>query len=448
MSKLLNRPIRAFSWYALLILLCSIPAYFYVVDRIWLTELDEHNHIVKTRIEQRLENTPVDPIQLESMLRFWNVLEPGTDLQPAPNGALQADSIYIVERPLTNEGNNSMDRFRGLQSFILVNGEPYRLRVETNVEEADETLVAIASVTLLFFVLLVIGFIVLSARISRNIWKPFYSTLEKLDAFNLNDHTEVKFEDTDIEEFAHLHRQLQKLMVNNRIAFHQQKAFVENASHELQTPLALLRSKLEMLMQSEQMTQEQSELIHQVNLPLSRISRVTKNLLLLSRIENSQFSEVEVVSIAEVLANSVGMLGDYLVEKDLALEQSTGSDVVLTCNRFLLETVINNLIINGIRHNEPQGRLMISLDNGKLSVSNTGSYALEHDKLFRRFATSSSEGVSSGLGLAIVKEICNRYRWAVSYHFSEGMHTFTVNFGEFNISTKSSGSFVPYKKSA
>lgn len=423
MSKLLNKPFKAFTIYALIILACSIPIYYVVVDSIWLEELDEHNHIIKTRIEQGVSKIDFEDSGLSKTLEAWNSIQPGTKL--IPSDSLKSDSYYTITR--YNEFEKETDRFRGLSSYIEINDKSYHLTVETNVEEVDETLSAIAFVTLLFFSLLVIGFVLLNKQISKKIWFPFRATLEKLKSFDLTKHKNISFEKTDIEEFEELNKELSNLIENNISAFHQQKSFIENASHELQTPLSVLRTKIDMLIQSKDLTEEQSTIIMAINDHLSRISRINKNLLLLAKIENNQFLENENVNINEVLNESLELLSVYLEGKSIDIKKSINAHSFLSCNKTLFEILINNLLVNAIKHNA--GAIInIHLDNNVLIFSNSGEPALNNDNLFKRFSVSSSENTNSGLGLAIVKEICNRYNWQISYTFSNNFHSFSIKF--------------------
>lgn len=423
MSKLLNKPFKAFTIYALIILACSIPVYYVVVDSIWLEELDEHNHIIKTRIEQGVAKIDFEESGLSKTLEAWNSIQPGTKL--VPSDSVKNESYYTITR--FNEYEHEMDRFRGLSSYIQINGKPYHLTVETNVEEADETLLAIAFVTFLFFSLLVIGFVVLNKRISKKIWLPFRSTLERLKDFDLNKHKNISFEKTDIEEFEELNTELSRLIENNISAFHQQKSFIENASHELQTPLAVLRTKIDTLIQSKDLTAEQSAIITTVNDNLSRISRINKNLLLLAKIENNQFLENENINIDDALNESLELLSVYFEEKSIDIKKNIHTQSILSCNKTLFEILVNNLLVNAIRHNTGNS-ITVQLDNGVLLFSNPGEQALNNDSLFKRFTVSSSENTNSGLGLSIVKEICNRYNWQISYTFSNKLHSFSIKF--------------------
>jgi len=428
MSKLLHKPFKAFTIYALIILACSIPVYYLVVDFIWLDELDEHNHIVKERIEYSFNNAQIEENELNSLLKNWGKLQPSTTLTPSDLSVPKPDSTYTITKQNTYVEHNEIDRFRVLSSYISINGKLYHLQTETNIEEADETMLAIAIVTLLFFALLVIGFIFLNRRIAKQIWQPFRNTLKKLKSFDLTTQRAVSFDKTNIEEFEELNQSLQKLIDKNISVYSQQKTFIENASHELQTPLAVLKSKLDLLLQNKNITSEQAELLTAIDLPLSRITRINKNLLLLAKIENKQFAEVENIELTEVINETLELLSDYTTLKQISVDENFSEKLFLSCNKTLLEILVNNLLINAIVHNTEQGKIQISFSNKTLTISNTGKTALSNEKLFERFTISSSETANSGLGLAIVKEICNRYNWHIHYTFENNLHSFSVQF--------------------
>jgi signal transduction histidine kinase len=399
-----------------------------VVDFIWLDELDEHNQIIKERIENSFNNAQIEESELNILLKNWDRLQPNTTLTPSYLSVLKPDSTYTITKQNRYVEHNEIDRFRVLSAYININGKLYHLQIETNIEEADETMLAIAVVTLLFFALLVIGFILLNRRIAKQIWRPFRNTLEKLKSFDLTTQQTVSFDKTDIEEFEELNQSLQKLMAKNISVYNLQKTFIENASHELQTPLAVLKSKLDLLLQNKNLTNEQSEIINAIELPLSRVSRINKNLLLLAKIENKQFSVVENIELTEVINETLELLIDYTTAKQITVDKNLPEKLALTCNKTLLEILISNLLINSIVHNAEIGKINIDFSGRTLTVSNTGKIALDNKKIFERFIVSSSETANSGLGLAIVKEICNRYQWQINYAFQNNLHSFSVQF--------------------
>ncbi|WP_316817190.1 HAMP domain-containing sensor histidine kinase [Pedobacter nyackensis] len=422
--KLLDKPLKAFATYALVVLICSIPVYFFIIDKIWIHEINEHNLIVAESTKKNLLKLNFNEQQLEESVKLWNSLQPETKLQQV-NG-LKPDSTYNLYRENTYMPDKGYDRYHGLVTYFNIGSKPYSLTVETNIEESYETIAAITAITVLFFIILLIGFIKLNKRISAKLWMPFYQTLEKIKAFDLNQQQTIPFEKSDITEFEVMNTSINKLIESNVAVFRQQKEFTENASHELQTPLAVVQGKLDLLIQSDAITAEQSVIIEETNNALSRISRINKNLLLLAKIENQQFLEKEKINLAEPLQEILELLSDMLEDKLLYLDLS--QDCFVEGNRILVEIMLTNLLVNSIRHTGPKAQINISLKTDRLVISNTGSSTLETEKLFKRFSSAAIQTPGSGLGLSIVKEICKRYNWDIQYDYIEDLHTFTVSF--------------------
>ncbi|MEQ8685982.1 MAG: HAMP domain-containing sensor histidine kinase [Imperialibacter sp.] len=428
MSKLLDKPLKTFTLYALFILACSIPAYYLVVDYIWLNELDEHNEIIRTRMEQGLNDIDIDEQTLAQTLNVWNNVQPGTTIAPALPNDVREDSIYTASKLNIYSDDGEIDRFRGLQTYLNIYGRPYKLTIETNVEEVDETLFAIALITFLFFGFLVLGFILLNRRISGQVWLPFKKTLDKLKDFDLNKQSEVAFDKTDIEEFEELQTVLKQLIQNNASVYLRQKQFSENASHELQTPLALLKSKLDMMLQDDTLSEAQYEKISSLNLPLSRVSRINKNLLLLAKLENQQFDESFPIDLGALIDETTSLLADQAEARDISTVLKIDHQTMVTGNKYLVEIMLTNLLVNAIRHNVSGGAIAIDLTGRVLTISNSGSKPLKEERLFQRFGNASPDNPSSGLGLSIVREICQRYNWKIRYDFKDGLHTFSATF--------------------
>ncbi len=287
----------------------------------------------------------------------------------------------------------------------------------------------VTTLTMLFFLLLIIGFVLINRRISKRLWQPFYNSLAKIKSFNLDKQQTVVFDDTDIDEFSELNQSLNKLIAGNVTVYAQQKEFADNASHELQTPLAIIQSKLDLLLQSKLLTDEQYELIEDANKALSRVARINKNLLLLTKIENSQFMDREVIDLSGLLESTINIFSNFSESKNLALKTEIPSGITIEGNRILVEILLNNLITNAIRYTPNNGAITIALSEKHLSVANAGTTPLQHDQLFKRFGTTTSSITrGTGLGLSLVKQICSRYGWKISYDFHDMHHIFSLHF--------------------
>lgn len=300
------------------------------------------------------------------------------------------------------------------------------LTAEAGREDSFLIIGAVTLLTVFFFALILGGFVWLNRKISRRLWQPFYQTLSKIKTFDLNNHTSIEFEPGNIIEFQELNASIKRLVDNNVMSYRQQKEFTENASHELQTPLAIVQSKLDLLLQDPALTLSQSGIIEETNNALSRVSRINKNLLLLAKIENQQFLEQQVIDISLIIDEILDQLSGLFGEKNIKC--AVNAKIMVNGNKMLLEIMLTNLLMNALRHAAAKGEIEILLYGKELKVSNSGAYALEPERLFRRFSTASIHTPGSGLGLSIVKEICNRYGWVVRYDFKEMKHNFTVEF--------------------
>jgi len=426
MSKLLHKPLKAFIVYALVILVCSIPAYYYLVDSIWLEELDEHNQIVKEQTESGFNRLKEHGDDLKRSIALWNEVQPSNKLLPA-SANNQQDSIYTVMRTTFHNGSAETDRYRGLSTYVQIHGQAYHLSVETNVEEADETVLAISFITCIFIVLLIVGFILLNRHLSKRIWGPFWNTLDKLKHFDLNSSYKIDFSKTDIEEFEELNQVLSKLVESSILTFRQQKEFTQNASHELQTPLALLKSKIDLLIQDASLTSEQRQIIESLDASVARVTRLNKNLLLLAGIENKEYS-ADKVDLSTLLSSQLELFREFAEIKNHAISASIEKEVWVKSNESLLEILVTNLLSNAIRHSSNEGNMTVALDQKHLTVSNSGPVPLNEHDLFKRFISASSHNPGTGLGLAIIMEISEKYNWKVSYTYEQGNHIFSVNF--------------------
>lgn len=400
--------------------------YYFVVDAIWKHELDEHNEIVAEKTASQLNSLKLSDQKLLETIKFWNEIQPGTTIQNVKKNDNLKDSIFIVEKPHDFLDFEDIDRFRGLSKIIYLNEKQFRFQVETNIEESQETIFFISATTIFLFILLVVGLLILNRRLSKSVWKPFRNTLDKLKNFNLNQQAKIEFDQSDILEFDELNQSLSKLIDQNISVYKTQKEFTENASHELQTPLAILKNKLDILLQNEDLTEKQYQIAEEMNRALSRSSRINRNLLLLAKIDNSQFDNSELIRFDDLLNQSVEVLQEHFEQKMITLKLDLSSDINVKGNSSLMEVLINNLILNAIRHTSANGFIEIKLTNSVFEVSNSGTEKLNEDLLFKRFSKLSTDNRGSGLGLAIIQQICKLQNWNINYKFENNLHIFSI----------------------
>ena len=396
-----------------------------MVDAIWKHELDEHNDIVARKTASQINSLKLSEEKLIETIQLWNDVQPSTNIRKLEKNDNLKDSIFIVEKPHDFLHFEEIDRFRCLSKVIYLNKKPYRFNIETNIEETQETIFFISITTVFLFVMIVGGLLFLNRRLSKSVWKPFRNTLDKLKTFNLNKQTKIEFSKTDVSEFDELNQSLSKLIEHNVSVYKTQKEFTENASHELQTPLAILKNKLDILLQNQDLTEKQYQIAEEMNRALSRSSRINKNLLLLAKIDNKQFDS-ETFHLDEVLNQSLEILQEHFEQKNISVKTEISDNVKVNGNIGLTEVLINNLILNAIRHTSINGSILIRLSQSEFEVSNSGTDKLNGDLLFKRFSRFSKDNNGSGLGLAIVQEICKSQNWTIDYRFENYNHIFSV----------------------
>lgn len=426
MKPLLSKTTRPFIIYVLIVFAISEPVYFFAVDAIWKAELDEHNEIVADNTAHELNKLKLTDEKLEESISLWNSIQSGTSIRNISIGDNLKDSTYTIDKQKAYSEQKNIDRFRCLSTIIYLNNKPYRYTVETNIEEARETVAAIAGITVFFFMVIVVGLLYLTRKLSATVWNPFRNTLEKLKTFNLNSQTKIDFDNTDTTEFEALNQALSKLIAHNIAVYKTQKEFTENASHELQTPLAILKNKLDILIQNKDLTEQQYDIVEEMNRALTRSSRINNNLLLLAKIENSQFDGSETIYFDVLLKQSLEALQEHFDQKNIAVTTNILPGIIINGNSSLTEILINNLLLNAIRHTPPTGSITVNLTAEKLAVSNSGLEELNGDMLFKRFSRQSINNNGSGLGLAIIKEICKFHKWQAKYRFEKMNHIFLV----------------------
>jgi len=421
MNSLLNKNLSQFLLYTTIILIGCAPLFFFVMKYFYTKDLDE---LIIYRCnefqEERLPRFNIGEIEI------WNRYN--EDIQILP----YADSYVLdvtVEDFLFNKAEGHNIDYRIIYKRIEIENQPYILMSRIPMIETKDLLWNLFAQYGLIFVVLLFSLTLVQRIVSKRLWSVFYSSLKKIENYSLEQEVIPQFEKTDIKEFSQLNKILSTLISNNLTIYKQQKEFIENASHELQTPLAVFQSKLDILLQDSNLTQSQSDTIQLLYNTSSRLTRLNKNLLLLAKIDNFQFKETHDIDFVHVLNSQLNYLKDLAENNGLHVSVEINNSLIINANPILLESLINNLIVNSIRHNINNGAISITVDKDRFTVGNTGDVSsLNKDKIFRRFSRPSEEKAGNGLGLSIVSQICKFHGWDIEYHYKDMLHVFTIHF--------------------
>ncbi|MDR3680140.1 MAG: ATP-binding protein [Flavipsychrobacter sp.] len=327
------------------------------------------------------------------------------------------------------QGDGRDELYRDVRFNIAVEGEKYGVIVSKPLRSTQLLLNLIILVTLAMIALILVTGLLINRRILNNIWRPFYDTVGQVKQYNLSAPDAVTLQKTDIEEFALLNDSIAAMMDSVQQDYQALKKFTGHAAHEMQTPLAVIRTRMDMLMQQENLLNEYGPGIAEIEQAVQRLSRLNQSLLLLTKVENRQFALNEEVQIEEVVENKCAEFTEMMLERKISLSLSV-TPFSVRFHRQLAEILTGNLVNNAMRYNKQGGAIVITLDNGLLTIANTSNLpALEQEQVFQRFYRHSDvKAEGNGLGLSIVKQICDFAGFTVNYTYVNDMHIFCVNF--------------------
>ncbi|WP_297088097.1 HAMP domain-containing sensor histidine kinase [uncultured Draconibacterium sp.] len=312
-------------------------------------------------------------------------------------------------------------------AFVANNGKYYEMKVlsqELNRSKLIKKL--LVSLTSMFLFLLVSTYLVNTLALNKT-WKPFYQVLDYLNDFRLDKRlSDRKMGATKIKEFVLLNKSVNNLIDTNIKIFESQKHFIENVSHEMQTPLAIGLNKLELLAENEGLTEKQLKSIGDIIDTFKRLSGLNKSLLLLSKIQNKQFLSKEKIDFDSVFTRTIANLSEFIDFWGIQLNYNKEQNFVFEMNKDMADILVLNLVKNAMIHNNPNGEISIRLTSSAFIIENTGNEgAIPSDRIFQRFNKNVNNKNSTGLGLAIVKAITDASDLRVSYSH-KSRHIFAI----------------------
>lgn len=415
--KLLDKYNRISLLTTILVIIITGIIYYFTISYILTGQVDK-DLVVE-------ENEIFDYVRLNHKLpQVFKSDDLKIHFQPIADSAVKRQ--FINTRYL-DEQDREREAGRGLISSVSVQGVNYRITIIESKVKTEDLIRVIFFITLGIILVLMLVLVIINRLVIKNLWQPFYQMLRQIKLFNLTDHNSITTLDTAIEEFKDMNQEVTAMSLRVSRDYQELKSFVENAAHELMTPLAVMNSKLDTLMQSGELTNRQGALIGEVYAMVSKMKKLNKSMLLLSRIENRLIHEQDTLDLKQKVNDILNDFQELFIAKQLKLSTNL-QDVTVVMNKDLADILLNNLLGNAIRHNYPGGDINVLLNNNTLTVANTGkAEALENTLIFQRFHKSNdSEG--TGLGLTLSREICESYGFKLTYSYQQNRHTFTVHF--------------------
>ncbi|MFA6084837.1 sensor histidine kinase [Mucilaginibacter sp.] len=420
--KLLDKTVRNLLGYAVVVLLISIPVFYFIIEELYYQDVDDALRLKKKELIIRTHS-----LKNEHDMRLWLGMDQEVRMYPLPKGDVSGDTIY--PKLYLDTLDKEMEPYRELRTTLTINDKTYLTTIRRSLVESQDLIVGIAEAQAILLILLFGGWIIINRQTSRRIWLPFERIIEWLKDYEMGKNPQSGIPSSGISEFDTLNEVVNDLIQKNHGIFTQQKNFIENASHEMQTPVAILQSKLDLLVVSEGLTAEQARYIQSQYEAIERLNHLNKSLLLLSQIENHQFEETSSVSVENLTNKILGHLEEAIHDKQISVNTVITVDKILQGNPMLIEICLSNLLSNAVNHTPEKGTIEIILDENILRIRNSGQpLGFSEKVLFTRFGKDKASKHGVGLGLAIVRQITDLMKLSVDYTYIADNHQFTIRF--------------------
>jgi len=338
------------------------------------------------------------------------------------------EAPHFVDTTITAHSGNKTISCRAIIGTVRFKGINYLMTITESKEAARTLIQLVSAITLILIVLLFLALFVTNRLVFKRIWQPFYKLLERLKDFSLTGEAKQPVRaSAKIDEFKELNHAIELMEEKARDEYQSLRSFTENASHEMMTPVAIINSKLDNLIQDESLSNTQLGQLEDIYSASRRLSQLNQSLLLLVKIDNGLMHDVAEIDLSACLKNKIKQFEDILQSKNITVNLNCLPKKI-KASIYLIDILLSNLISNAIRHNLKGGEITIMLDEHMLSIENTGSgESLDTHKIFERFQKHpASEGTA--LGLTIARNICLSYGFKLEYQFAPPYHRFYVLF--------------------
>ncbi len=420
--KLLTYTSKQYLWLSALLIVLSIPAFYFVVNSLFLNATDQ-------ALESQAVLVPkyINEIKNPAELDLWRKLDKNVEIAIF-------DKNHFKAAPFTSEIMNpetkDFQSYRFLQKKAEIFGIKHTITFKVSLVEKKQLLKSILIVQISLLLLIFVGFLIINRVISNKVWAPFHQIVAFLKDYDLAKEKELTEEELEIDEFNDLKFAIKNLTERTKTSYQLQKEFTENAAHELQTPVAIVKSKLDLMLQDKDLSNNQSVLIDQIYYVLQKLSDLNKNLLFLSKLENQQFQFEDNIDGVATVSTVIESLNFFAEGKYQQLLFPRPEPVFFEGNQSLFDQLVQNLMINAIQYS-PKGSIVnVLLTDESLTFINEGpELGFSEEKLFSRFSkTVEKDQKGNGLGLAICKKIAQVHGFEISYDYQNAKHHFSVNF--------------------
>ena len=408
---------RTSIYITLTVLLTGAVIYFFAINYIAQQQLDQGLQQQLIEAEEYVRSSNHDPQQYD--LDKDHAVFIRTNEQELQKRFF--DTTYFNPKEQRKEAG------RAVEDLVKLKDTNYKVVITISRAGQKYLIEVITIITLALLTGLLLVLFITNKYMLNGLWKPFQLTLKEIKQFNIADVDQFKGKPSKVEEFAELNEAIREMSLRVTHDYLNLKQFTENASHEMMTPLAVVTTKLDTLIQDETLNAEQLAQITDIYSSINKSSRLNQSLLLLAKLENKLITDEVPINLEVVLSEKMLQFQELMQTKDLSFKPNLQPNQVLA-SKYLIDILLNNLFSNAIRHNNPGGFIIIELNREQLSIKNTGAnHSLNEQLIFERFQ-KGKESQGTGLGLTLVKNICQHYGYTIHYNYESGWHTFMLIF--------------------
>lgn len=318
-----------------------------------------------------------------------------------------------------------------VSAYRNINGDSYHISTYGVLLETDDIRESVIQTLLWILALQVVGAVGVGYFVSSRVFEPFRNTLRKIRNFRLRSRDPIDAEEnTGVQEFDELNHFIRDMSEKAVADYQHLKQFAENASHELQTPLSIMKGKLELLQETD-LNSEQHDYVASAQRSVKKLSRLSESLSLLTKIGNYEFSDTEEINLTNLIRENLKAFHELIELQGLSVETNLQEEVTVEMHPSLADILWSNLLQNAIKHNrsENEGYIQIELTENHLQISNPGPpLNTEPEEMFQRFKKANQSSGSIGLGLSIVESITEFYDFEINYDYRDPKHIITVSF--------------------
>jgi len=396
----------------IIIFLLSATAFYFVIRYILINQVDND-----LRIEER---------EIETYVHEHGVLPEPIPVKDQKISYALVDREFLKRKFTTEHFEGEGDSFRVLHFGITAGEKMYIATVAKSLEGTDDLTRSILLISLATILVILVTSLVINRVLLKKLWQPFYTSLDILKNFRVDKKQSLNFPSTQIDEFTFMNQTIGKTTNQAQQEYSLLKEFTENASHEMQTPLAIIRSKLDLLIQDENLSEDQSKTMQSAYTAIEKLSRLNQSLLLLAKIENNQYADTSRINLKDRIAEKLDAFHELWQNQNISVTFSL-KDATVNLNTELADILLNNLFSNATRHNFSNGTIDVALEEKQLKISNSSNEKeLNSRQMFLRFFSQDRKSRYNGLGLSIIKQICDVSGISIQYLFSGNEHRFIL----------------------